>query len=72
MGNARLRRGRYMPTLTAVRKNPWLRAFYDRLVKAGKPKKLALVAAARKLVLAIFSVVKNRRPFVARLPEASP
>jgi transposase len=72
MGNARLRRGLYMPTLTAVRKNPWLRAFYDRLVKAGKPKKLALVAAARKLVLAIFSVVKNRRPFVARLPEASP
>lgn len=71
MGNARLRRGLYMPTLRAVRSNPWLRAFYERLVAAGKPKKLALVAAARKLLLAIFSVVKNRRAFVARLPEAS-
>jgi transposase len=69
MGNARLRRGLYMPTLRAVRSNPWLRAFYARLVAAGKPKKLALVAAARKLLLAIFSVVKNRRAFVARLPQ---
>jgi transposase len=69
MGNARLRRGLYMPTLRAVRSNPWLRAFYQRLVAAGKPKKLALVAAARKLVLAIFSVAKHRRAFIARLPQ---
>ncbi len=69
MGNARLRRGLYMPTLRAVRSNAWLRAFYERLVAAGKPKKLALVAAARKLLLAIFSVVKHRRAFVARLPQ---
>jgi transposase len=69
IGNAKLRRGLYMPTLRAVRSNPWLRAFYERLVAAGKPKKLALIAAARKLVLAIYSVVKHRRPFVPKLAQ---
>jgi transposase len=68
IGNARLRRGLYMPTLTAVRKNPWLRAFYERLVARGKPKKLALTAAARKLLHAVFSVAKHKRPFVPLLP----
>jgi transposase len=71
IGNARLRRGLYMPTLTAVRKNPWLRAFYERLVARGKPKKLALTAAARKLLHAAFSVAKNKRPFVPLLPAAT-
>jgi transposase len=69
LGNANLRRGLYMPTLTAVRKNPWLRAFYERLVANGKPKKVALVAAARKLLHAIYSVVKHRRPFVPQLAK---
>ncbi len=67
MGNAKLRRGLYMPVLRAVRSNPWLRAFYERLVAAGKPKKLALTAAARKLLLAIYSVAKNRRAFAPQL-----
>lgn len=70
-GNAELRRALYMPTLTAVRRNPWLKAFYDRLVAAGKPKKLALLAAMNKLMHAIYAVAKNRRPFVPRLVEAS-
>jgi transposase len=71
IGNARLRRGLYMPTLTAVRNNPWLRAFYERLVAAGKPKKLALTAAARKLLHAVYSVAKHRRPFVPMLPQTT-
>jgi transposase len=69
-GNADLRTALYMPTLTAVRRNPWLKAFYERLVAAGKPKKLAIVAAMNKLLHAIYSVAKNRKPFVPRL-EAS-
>lgn len=69
-GNAELRRALYMPTLTAVRRNSWLKAFYDRLVAAGKPKKLALLAAMNKLLHAIYSVAKNRRPFMPRLQEA--
>jgi len=72
IGNADLRSALYMPTLTAVRTNPWLKAFYDRLRKAGKPAKLALIAAMRKLLHAIHSVAKNRKPFVPQLREINP
>lgn len=67
LGHARLRKNLWMPVMTAVRKNPWLRAFYERLVAAGKLKKVALIAAMRKLAHAIYSVAKNRRPFEMRL-----
>jgi transposase len=64
VGNARLRMALWMPVLGAVRRNPWLKAFYERLIAAGKPPKLALVAAMRKLLHAVYSVAKNRKPFV--------
>jgi len=70
-GHARLRCALWMPLLVAVRKNVWLRAYYRRLVAGGKPKKVALIAAMRKLLHAIFSVATNRRPFVARIPEVA-
>lgn len=70
LGNARLRGALWMPLLSATVHNPWLRAYYLRLVAGGKPKKVALVAAMRKLLHAIYSVAINRRPFVPRL-EAS-
>jgi len=66
-GNARLRAALWMPTLTAVRKNPWLRAHYQRLLARGKLPKVALVACMHKLLLAVYSVAKHRRPFVAKL-----
>jgi transposase len=73
IGNASLRAALWMPTLTAVRKNPWLRAHYLRLIDRGKPPKLALVACMRKLLTAVYSVAKNRRPFVPILaPELAP
>ncbi len=71
IGNARLRCALWMPLLTAVARNPWLRAYYRRLVAAGKLKKVALVAAMRKLMHAVYSVATNHRPFVPRLQEAS-
>jgi transposase len=64
LGNARLRRALWMPVLSAVKRNPWLRAFYQRLRAAGKPAKLAMIAAMRKLLHAIYSVAKHRKPFV--------
>jgi transposase len=67
LGDAKLRAKLWMPTLTAVVRNPWLKAFYERLCAAGKLPKVALTAAMRKLVTAIYSVAKSRRPFVARL-----
>ena len=68
MGNASLRAKLWMPVLTAVRKNPWLKAFYDRLIANGKLPKVALTAAMRKLLAAVYSVAKSRKPFVPRLP----
>lgn len=58
-GRASVRRALYMATLVAVRFNPVLRAFYERLVKAGKPKKVALVAAMRKLLTILNAMVKS-------------
>jgi len=67
LGNARLRRALWMPVLVAIRINPWLGAYYRRLRAAGKRPKVAMIAAMHKLLTAIYSVAKNRRPFVARL-----
>jgi len=67
IGNARLRAALWMPTLTAVRKNPWLRAHYQRLLARGKLPKVALVACMHKLLFAVYSVAKHRRPFVPQL-----
>lgn len=67
MGNARLRAALWMPTLTAVQKNPWLKAHYERLRARGKLPKVALVACMRKLLHAVYSVAKHRRPFVPEL-----
>jgi transposase len=49
-GNSRLRTALYMATLSAARYNPAITAFYQRLRAAGKPKKVARCAAARKLL----------------------
>lgn len=70
-GDAKLRAKLWMPTLRAVRSNAWLRQFYERLRAAGKLPKVALVAAMRKLLGAVYSVAKNRRPFVPQLAAAA-
>jgi len=72
IGNARLRCALWMPLLTAVRRNAWLRTYYERLLTAGKLPKVALIASMRKLLHAVYSVAIHRRPFIARLPEAAP
>jgi transposase len=69
-GNARLRAALWMPTLTAVRKNAWLRAYYEGLRARGKLPKVALVAAMRKLLIAVYFIAKHRKPFVPILAEA--
>ena len=70
LGNARLRMALWMPVLGAVRRNPWLRAFYERLRAAGKPAKLAIVAAMRKLMHAVYSVARSRKPFEIKTVRA--
>lgn len=71
LGDARLRAKLWMPTLAAIVRNSWLKAFYERLVARGKPAKVAIVAAMRKLLTAVYSVAKNRRAFVPRLPATA-
>jgi transposase len=64
-GRASARAVLYMATLNAVRYNPALRAFFQRLVAHGKPKKVALTAAMRKLLTIINAIVRDRRPWDA-------
>jgi len=68
LGNARLRKALWMVVLNAVRCNPWLRQYYERLRAAGKPGKVAVIAAMRKLLVAVWSVATHRRPFVPIMP----
>ena len=62
-GNGRLRTALYMATLRAAQSNPAIKTFYDRLVAAGKLKKVARCAAARKLLHQAFAVVTKERMF---------
>lgn len=58
-GRSRIRQALYMATLTAIRHNPSIQPFYDRLVAAGKPKKVAITACMRKLLTVLNAVVKR-------------
>jgi transposase len=62
-GRATVRRVLYMATLVAVRYNPRIAAFYARLTAAGRPKKVALVAAMRKLLIILNAIVREKRPW---------
>ena len=62
-GRARVRATLYMGALVASRFNPVIRDFYQRLLAAGKPKKLALTACMRKLLIILNSMLKHRSPW---------
>ena len=62
-GRAAVRTVLYMAALSAVRHNPALKAFYGRLVAAGKAKKVALAAAAHKLLTIADAILRSRRPW---------
>jgi len=62
-GRARVRCMLYMATLTAMRFNPVIKQFYQRLVAKGKPLKVALTACMRKLLSIINQMVRNQTPW---------
>lgn len=62
-GRARVRTALYMATLSAVRWNQKIRAFYNRLLEAGKPKKVALIACTRKLLLILNAILRTKMSF---------
>jgi transposase len=59
-GRADVRCALYMAALSAVRFNPILKAFYQRLVAAGKAKMTALVAAMRKLLVILNAIIRTK------------
>ncbi|WP_313228377.1 IS110 family transposase [Leclercia sp.] len=67
MGDARLRSALYMPALTALKHNPDVKAFAQRLLLAGKPRMLVVGAVMRKLVHIIFGVLKSGTAFSSRI-----
>jgi transposase len=66
-GRPQVRKVLFMAAMVATRFNPVIKAFYDRLVAAGKPKKLAITACARKLLTILNAMAKARKPFNAGL-----
>lgn len=66
-GRPQVRKVLFMAALVASRHNPVIKAFYQRLLAAGKPKKLALIACARKLLTILNAMARTRKPFNAAL-----
>jgi transposase len=65
-GRAHIRSALYMATVSAVRCNPVIRTFYQRLVQTGKPKKVALTAALHKLLTILNAMMKQQTCWDAR------
>jgi hypothetical protein len=65
-----------MPTPVAIRRQPNLRTFYKHLRDGGKLKMVALIAVMRKLLHAIYGMLKHQQPFegakIYRLPQEVP
>jgi transposase len=67
-GRAGVRSALFMGALVASRHNPALKAFRQRLVDAGKPKIVAIVATARKLLTILNAILRDRRPWEPNRP----
>lgn len=70
-GRANVRSALYMAALSAVRFDPCLKAFYERLLQAGKPKKVALTACMHKLLTIINAVIKSGKPWQPGYPQTA-
>ena len=62
-GRSRVRAVLFMAALVAIRHNPLLKAFRDRLVAAGKPKIVAVVATMRKLLTILNAIIRDQKPW---------
>jgi len=67
-GRSHVRSALYMATLVGVRCNPVLRTFYERLLAAGKPKKVALTASMRKLLTILNAMARTNTPWQRPAP----
>jgi len=62
-GRTAVRTALFMGAMVAKRHNPVLKVFFDRLVAAGKPKMVALIAVARKLITILNAILRDQRPW---------
>lgn len=62
-GRTTVRTALDMPTLTAIRRNPALQAFYQRLLGRGRPAKVAITACMRKLLVILNAILRDHRPW---------
>ena len=62
-GNKKLRKTLFMPALVGIVHNPIIKAFYQNLLKKGKPKKLAVIACMRKLLIMAQTILLKKTPF---------
>ena len=62
-GRTAVRTALFMGAMVAKQHNPVLKAFFDRLVAAGKPKMVALIAVARKLLTILNAILRDNRPW---------
>jgi len=62
-GRAAVRTALFIGAMVAARHNPDLRLFHQRLIAAGKPKKLALIAVARKLLTILNAILRDNKPW---------
>ena len=70
-GRANLRSVLYMSTLTAIRCNPVIKPFYNRLIEKGKVKKVAITACMRKLLTILNAMVKNNTLWQENIPNSA-
>lgn len=64
-GRPQVRSVLYMATLAAIRSNPAIRSYYRRLVDQGKPKKVAITASMRKLLITLNAILRTGQPWSA-------
>ncbi len=66
-GRATVRRALYMATIVAIQHNPAIAACYHRLVSLGRPKKVAIIAAMRKLLTTLNAMLRDQRPWQPKI-----
>lgn len=70
-GRAAVRTALYMAIVSAIRHNPIISAYYQRLKQAGKTTKVAMVACMRKLLIILNTMIKERQAWQPRLPQSA-
>ena len=69
-GRAEVRRVLYLAAMSGIRYNPVLKAYYARLLAAGKPRKVAVIACAHKLLIILNAIARDQRPWSPALTPA--